>query len=119
MKKIFLVVFLVIMGLLGCLVSCSRDDGEYTTGTLVIEVDYWSAYWNNKLYVRIYPLGQEKLGAIKVLEFGNKHSVSVDLNPGNYSVNVFSTSETVPAEWTRSCQIQAGRTELLKLARGE
>ena len=105
--------FVAFMFAMVCILGCSDNDDYPTVGTLKVEVTSWNAYYENHTYMSISPIGYEQ-NPIKFVSFDTNRTKEVELNPGNYTVEV-SVSGKEEHRWSGDVQVQAGRTELLQL----
>ena len=110
-KKLLLALVSVLATL--CFTCCSDDDDFPTVGTLKVELTSWNAYYENNAHMAIFPIGYKE-NAIQIVDFGASSEKEVELNPGNYTVEV-TVEGKEEHHWSGNTQVQAGRTVVLRL----
>lgn len=107
-RKIIIALFAFVM-MFGCLVSCSDKNDEYPlVGTLDIEVRGISNDPYNDFTLAIYQLDY-RTSPVKRVDFEHKNKVTVELNPGNYYIEIASENGVICSD---CIQIQAGKKEV-------
>ena len=98
-------------------VGCSSDDETPTTGFIRIEFYNWSkSLGSGDVYV--YLAEQYENGnkiCIKKVKIGDSKTTDIELNPGNYYVDIRMDKMWVDGEGY--LQVQAGKTEIIKVSK--
>lgn len=114
MKKRILITFMALATLLIGFVSCSKDD-DSNVGILKVVINTWYPEYNKSLTGNIYTIDIKTGQPIKKFAFGNTSNATVELNPGNYVLEVTCSNDRRPDTWYKTFQIQAGKTETVYL----
>ena len=91
--------------------GCSREDEIPTTGTIRLEITNWTQNFQRIETLKIC-LAEHKDICVKELEFGTSKTIDVVLNPGNYYISL---SGYYIDEGSSCVQVQAGKTEIIKI----
>ena len=99
-------------------VGCSSDDDVIpTTGFVRVEFPYWSgSVGTGDVYVYLadqYASG--KLVCIKSSKIGSSRTTDIELNPGNYYVDIRMNGMRI--EGDGYLQVQAGKVEVIKVCK--
>ena len=113
-KKFISIAFVFIA--LFVFVGCDSDDDVPTTGIVRVEFWNWKNSSNKKGYAYVYLAEQKAWNkdiCVKKQEIGGSKTTDIELNPGNYYVEI--DMDYAKTEGAGYLQVQAGKTEVIKI----